>query len=87
MEHGQMYEPVATAAFVKKMGCIVNSAGLFIHKEYGFLGASPDGITIFPSGEKALLEVKCPLTAKGLTLEEWIALKKIHVLKRNLIVK
>ena len=87
MEHGQMYEPVAIAAFAKKMGCIVNSAGLFIHKEYGFLGASPDGIAIFPSGEKALLEVNCPLTAKGLTLEEWIELKKIPVLKRKLKVK
>ena len=43
----------------------MNSAVLFIHKEDGFLGASPDGIAIFPSGEKALLEVKCPLTAKG----------------------
>ena len=83
MEHGQMYEPVAIAAFAKKMGCIVNSAGLFIHKEYGFLGASPDGIAIFPSGEKALLEVKCPLTAKGLTLEEWIALKKNTCLEKK----
>ena len=65
-----MYEPVAIAAFLKKTGCIVNSAGLFMHKEYGFLGASPDGIAVFPSSEKALLELKCPLTAKGLTLEE-----------------
>ena len=43
MEHGQMYEPVAIAAFAKKMGCIVNSTGLFIHKEYGFLGPVQTG--------------------------------------------
>ena len=61
----------------------MNSAGLFIHKEYGFLGASPDGIAIFTSGEKALLEVKCPLTAKGLSLEEWIALKKNTCLEKK----
>ena len=79
MEHGHMYEPVAIAALAKKMGCIVNSAGLFIHKKYGFLWASPDGIAIFPSGEKGLLEVKCPLTAKGLTLEEWMVLKKKYL--------
>ena len=78
-----MYEPMAIAAFERKMGCKVNPTGLFIHRKYVFLGASPDGIAIFPSGERALLEVKCPLTAKGRTMTEWMARQKYICLEKK----
>jgi hypothetical protein len=68
MDYGLMLKLMGIAAFEGKMRVKVNSAGMFIHKKYLFLGASPDGVVIFPSGEKPLQEVKCPFTAKGLIM-------------------
>lgn len=47
-------------------------SGLFIHPEYQFLAATPDGLI----GQNIIVEVKCPYSARDITPEEAI-LKKI----------
>lgn len=44
MEYGQYHESVARTLFIEKMNKCVRPAGLFIDEEFGFLGASPDGM-------------------------------------------
>ncbi|XP_063387321.1 uncharacterized protein LOC134673288 [Cydia fagiglandana] len=56
MKYGQHNEAVARTLFETTTNKKVERAGLFIDKQYGFLGASPDGIII---DENALLEIKC----------------------------
>lgn len=90
MEHGHVHEPMVLAAFEEKTNYKITPAGLFVHKTEGFLAASPDGIVTFPGGGRAILEVKCPLTAKDVSMD-WLERNKcvfldnknsIH-LKRN----
>ncbi|XP_041988658.1 uncharacterized protein LOC121740029 [Aricia agestis] len=56
MSYGQRNESVARTLFTEKMKKNVRPAGLFIDKEFGFLGASPDGVI---EEEKSILEIKC----------------------------
>ena len=84
MEHGQMYEQIAISAFEKKMDCKVHPSGLFVHIKYGYFAASPDGIATFLSGDTAVLEVKCPFSAKNLNIEEWrLSQKNICLENKN----
>lgn len=57
-EWGKCYEPVATSVYSFIKDTIVHEYGLIPHREYPFLGASPDGI----STDGVMLEVKCPYT-------------------------
>lgn len=52
--------------FKKKTGLIVDKCGLFVHPIHGFLGASPDGLV----GEDSILEIKCPKSAKNMSIQE-----------------
>lgn len=56
MNHGVVHEDMARQEYEKFTGEVVHEVGLIRHREYDFLGASPDGIT--ESGK--LLEIKCP---------------------------
>ncbi|XP_073967541.1 uncharacterized protein isoform X1 [Choristoneura fumiferana] len=56
MAYGQYNESVARTLFIEKLQKAVRPAGLFIDEEFGFLGASPDGVI---EKEKSLLEIKC----------------------------
>jgi predicted phage-related endonuclease len=40
----------------------VQKCGLFVHPDFPFLGASPDGLLL---GEDAVLEVKCPYAGRN----------------------
>jgi putative phage-type endonuclease len=60
MEWGTYHESEALAEFVKRTGHKVVNAGLLRHPQYAFLGGSPDGITYCG----AILEIKCPYSAK-----------------------
>lgn len=53
---GTMLEPVARMIYSIKNKVNVNEYGLIPHKDYDFIGASPDGIT----DTGVLLEIKCP---------------------------
>ena len=54
--HGNAFEPVARAHYAAVEAETVHDFGLKLHDELGWLGASPDGVTV--SGR--LLEIKCP---------------------------
>ncbi|KAJ8921167.1 hypothetical protein NQ315_013639 [Exocentrus adspersus] len=73
-KYGNDNEINAIKDFEKVLGQCVISCGLFIHQDYPFLAASPDGLI----GEDALVEVKCPYKAKDLTPEEAIATQQIQ---------
>lgn len=71
-EHGMMYEPIAIhryQMFTHKLGI---KFGLIIHKDYKFIGGSPDLITV----DGILVEIKCPFRRN---------LKRIENLKRYII--
>ena len=44
-----------------------STGGLFIHKDYPWMGCSPDGIFSTPIGMKVLVEIKCPFRWKQRT--------------------
>jgi putative phage-type endonuclease len=58
--HGTLLEPVVRDLYDKKYGRVSHEVGLVQHREYPWLGASPDGIT----EDGILVEIKCPLTRK-----------------------
>lgn len=47
IEYGMKNETVAIKMFEKQKGLTVKPSGLYIDKEYGYLGASPDGTYSF----------------------------------------
>ncbi|KAJ8950768.1 hypothetical protein NQ318_011261 [Aromia moschata] len=52
----------------------VIKCGLYIHQDYPFLAATPDGLI----GDDAIIEVKCPYKAKDLTPEDAFEQKQIQ---------
>jgi len=63
--HGKAYEKTAIAQLQKKLGIQVSPAGLYVHPEFPFLGASPDGKV----GENSVVEVKCPYVGRNKKIE------------------
>jgi putative phage-type endonuclease len=57
---GNHYEDIAIEKYSERYNKKVLSFGLLIHRDYDWLGGSPDGITT----DGILLEVKCPLKRK-----------------------
>ena len=55
MAFGNEAEPVARHRYEVVSGLLVNECGLFIHPDYDWLGASPDGVI----DSVGLLEIKC----------------------------
>ena len=68
---GQMHENVAFDAYIKETGNHVEKTGLHLF-ECGFLGSSPDGIIITPSGAKGVLEIKCPHKYRDVTVDQMV---------------
>jgi putative phage-type endonuclease len=58
--HGTLLEPLVRDMYDQKTGRKSHEIGLVQHREYPWLGASPDGIT----EDGLLIEIKCPLTRK-----------------------
>jgi len=65
-EHGNTHEDDAIDCYEALTGCHVKYTGQHIHKDYGWLAASPDGLV----GNDGLIEVKCPFRAKYTKLAE-----------------
>lgn len=59
--YGQQHEPLAVLDFMSEHNLTVDDAGFYVHPEYEWLGASPDGFV----GEDALIEVKCPFSLRN----------------------
>ncbi|CAG9138232.1 unnamed protein product [Plutella xylostella] len=74
LQHGKEHEQMALAQLSKQEGIDIKPCGFFIDSEVPYLGATPDGI----SGEDVVVEVKCPITAYRIGLEEAIKEKKVN---------
>ena len=59
--HGKTYETVAISKFEELHNLKVLPCGLFIHEEYPFLAATPDGL----AGASETVEVKCPYVGRN----------------------
>jgi hypothetical protein len=73
LQYGQCNEMHAREIFEEEFSMSVVSCGLFVHEEYSFLGASPDGLI----DEDSIIEIKCPFLARDLTVEEAVKSKII----------
>jgi putative phage-type endonuclease len=58
--HGTLLEPFVRDLYDQKFSRKSHEIGLVQHREYPWLGASPDGVT----EDGILVEIKCPLTRK-----------------------
>lgn len=59
MEHGTLFEPVATMLWTKLFGQTVYDVGLIEHRDYPFLGASADGILLYFNHESGSMVGEC----------------------------
>ena len=59
-EHGTLLEPLVRDLYDARTGRKSHEIGLVQHRQYPWLGASPDGVT----EDGLLIEIKCPLTRK-----------------------
>ena len=71
---GQMHESIACDSYIKETGNIVEKTGLHLF-ECGFLGSSPDGMVFSSSGEKGVLEIKCPHKYKDVTVDQMVEIE------------
>lgn len=82
LEYGRKNELNAVAAFENEFGVSVQKCGLFIDDEKPFLAASPDGLI----GDDAILEIKCPWSAREYSPREAVEkgiIKYLSVNKRS----
>jgi putative phage-type endonuclease len=61
---GNKFEPIARELTEKRYNITINTTGLKYHKEYEWLGASPDGIGDYPNHSRILFEFKSPIWRK-----------------------
>jgi hypothetical protein len=59
--HGKTYEKIAISKFEDLHKVNVLPCGLFIHEEFPFLAATPDGLV----GTSKIVEVKCPYAGRN----------------------
>jgi len=62
-KHGNKFEEIAINILEQKLNISIEDIGFKLSEKYNFLGATPDGITIFNKNIH-LVEIKCPLTRK-----------------------
>jgi putative phage-type endonuclease len=64
MHWGQKYEPVSVMIYETRFNAKIQDFGCIQHREYSFLGASPDGINVDPNSPHygRMLEIKNPTT-------------------------
>ena len=55
-----LYKGFHTKEAVKHIKIKLEKAGLFLHKNRAYIGASPDGIMYCKCHGKSILKVKCP---------------------------
>ncbi|XP_045454869.1 uncharacterized protein LOC123664369 [Melitaea cinxia] len=74
--HGVEHEQQALQQLQQQEGVIIAPCGLFIDKDYPFIGATPDGLI----GHDTIVEVKCPIAAYKKGLSTAIEENKIQIL-------
>ena len=76
IKYGKDNEQTSIDQLSAKLNIRINRCGLFIDKEFPFLGATPDGIY-----DGGIVEVKCPSSAKNMSPDVAIREKKIKFWK------
>lgn len=72
LDYSREVEKIARRAYSQVTGNHVEETGFWIQQEFPWLGATPDGLVFdMKNEEKGLLEIKCPFSAKGMTIEEF----------------
>lgn len=72
--YGASNEKKALRAYILKTGYHTHTCGLLVNPNFPFLGASPDG-KVCSDGKCGLIEVKCPFSARDMTIKEACGLK------------
>ena len=65
----------------------IDEQGFFVSLDCPFIGASPDGIVHCECHAPWLIEVKCPFTHKGLSIEDYSKQKSTYLELRENSVK
>lgn len=66
VKYGIENETRAIKIYENMMNCKVQKSGLRVHKDISFLATSPDGLV----GDDGIVEVKCPIQAKTVSLDK-----------------
>lgn len=70
LDYGRQHEAQAKNSYLKQNKSVhIHECGLVVNNEFPFLGASPDGL-ICENGVSGLLEIKCPYSARNMTVAE-----------------
>lgn len=77
LEHGRKCEALAIKQLENQEGVHIIRSGLFIDKQYPFIGATPDGLI----GSNTIVEIKCPASAYGKDLRETMKEGKLKYLR------
>ena len=83
--YGQEHEKVALDCFMRSITAsdvVVMESGLVVDSSEPWLGASSDG-TLSVNDEKHLVEVKCPYSARDMTVEEAVTTIKAFCLSKQ----
>lgn len=78
-EWGKSNEANAIRQLSDTLKIEIINCGLFISAQYPYLGATPDGLI----GEKGLVEIKCPFSARNMVPDDGIREKKITIWKEE----
>ncbi|XP_048481126.1 uncharacterized protein LOC119691926 isoform X1 [Plutella xylostella] len=74
IQHGNENEKTALDQLAAQEAIDIRPCGLFIDPDIPYLGATPDGLC----GDDIIVEVKCPITAFKMGIDEAIAKKKVN---------
>lgn len=73
MNHGKLFEPLGIEALAKRHNLEILESGFWIDTKRPWLGVTPDGLIYGEQGGNlnAVVEIKCPYSAKMDTIENW----------------
>ena len=70
LDYGKRHEDDAKSKYLEMYSSRhIHKCGLIVNKEFAFLGASPDG-KVCDNGQCGLVEIKCPFTARSMTISD-----------------
>ena len=85
---GQDFESTARDRFLKAhkyhhRSCHIDLVGLYMHPDYPFLGASPDGILCCKDCGKSLVEIKCLSSKRNFSPSTALLLNNVCIRKQD----
>lgn len=82
-QYGILNEATAINAIAKFLQTPIQKSGIYIDAEIPYLGATPDGVILNNGKVIAVVEVKCPYSAKDMTPEDGINKRLITFWRQN----